>query len=123
MILNKIILTTLVFFLFNQGVDKAKTEKGSVILYTANWCEPCDEMQDYLLELQKDSLVASKYNFYVVDLNQVYCVENGELDFPNQYDIEPNMIYPTVKIFNKNKTDRLRGFGFTYDEVRDYILE
>ena len=52
MILNKIILTTLVFFLFNQGVDKAKTEKGSVILYTANWCEPCDEMQDYLLELQ-----------------------------------------------------------------------
>ena len=26
-----------------------------------------------------------------------------ELNFPNQYDIEPNMIYPTVKIFNKNK--------------------
>ena len=102
MILNKIILTTLVFFLFNQGVDKAKAEKGSVILYTANWCEPCDEMQD---------------------INQVYCVENGELDFPNEYDIEPNMIYPTVKIFNKNKTDRLRGFGFTYNEVRDYILE
>ena len=108
--------------LFNQGFEKVNNEKGSVVLYTAEWCEPCDEMEAHLTELKKDSVISSKFNFYVVNINEIYC-EEGNLEFPNQYHIEPNMIYPTVKIFKQYKTDAMRGFGFTYNEIRDYILE
>ena len=122
MILNKIILTLITLLLFNQGIEKVNHEKGSVVFYTAEWCEPCVEMELHLKELQQDPVISSKFNFYVVNINEVYC-EEGVLEFPNEYHIEQNMIYPTVKIFKQYKTDAMRGFGFTYQEIKDFILE